>query len=569
MTASLARNEIRRFLTNDEPEVLSITGRWGVGKTYAWSQELSVYRQAANFERRRYSYVSAFVLPSIKDLKEAVFQSTIRLDGSDVQPTVDSLRENLKSIEGVTRLAEWGGRRLTKASSSLLSLVPWAGSAGELILPTASLLIKDQIICIDDLERAGEGLDLIEILGFASQMKELRNCKVVLLLNKEGLADNLPNYERYLEKTADQAIVFEPSPDESARIALSEQDPPDAELAKCVIKLGITNIRVIRRIRKFLSHIEPRFAAWHEDTIKQAIQSLALFGWSIFEPEFAPSVSAIRSYNRYQGLFDDDAATDEGRSVLNHLMQSYGFSGVDDFDEVLISGVQKGAFDVQKLETEAESLNIRFRNAEARNHISEPWNLFGGSFEDNSAEIEAAIRAAVDGYAGLVQPSEINSFYELLCDLGRDQAAEEVLSSYMEQQVDRPRGFFEPSSHPSFSRRANANVLAAFEAALAERPLERNPVEVLSGIETNSGWDPEDIGFLASLTSGQLVELYKSLECEQLRIIIMASLRFVDANSGPESYQQFGGRVRRALETIAEESDINAMRVRGYLGGAE
>ncbi|MEW4447312.1 hypothetical protein [Qipengyuania sp. JC766] len=567
MTAALAQIEMFRFLASTHPEVLSVSGRWGVGKTYAWAKALNECREQGTCPRKRYSYVSAFGVSSIKELKQAVFQSTVRLDGNAIEPTVDSFRENLRTIEGASRLAEWTGRRLSKASSSLVSLIPWAGSAGDLILPTASLLIRDQIVCIDDLERSGNGLSIVEVLGFATELKETRNCKVVLLLNKDRLNGELSQFDGYLEKVADQAIVFEPLPIESANIALEQDDELGQKLLSLVVKLGITNIRVIRRIRRFVSHLEGQFASWHPSTVEQAIQSLALFGWSIFEPDQAPSMASIRSYNRYQGFFEtDEGSGDEESQSLSHLMQAYGFVGVDDFDEVLIEGLENGAFNLAKLGEQAQTLNDQFDNAAAREVIASPWELFGGTFDDNRDSIETAIREAVNNHALNVSPSEINGYYDLLCDIGRSEAADEILSSYIQYSEDRPRSFFEPSSHPSFFRRANDNVRSAFEAALAARPLERNPIEVLSGIETNSGWNPDDIEFLASLPTEKLVEIYKSLEGNQLRTALRASMRFIDSNSGPQSYQQFGQRVRQALERIAAESNLNAIRIRSYLG---
>ncbi len=36
MSYAIVRAEIERFLRSPSPEVLCISGRWGVGKTYSW-----------------------------------------------------------------------------------------------------------------------------------------------------------------------------------------------------------------------------------------------------------------------------------------------------------------------------------------------------------------------------------------------------------------------------------------------------------------------------------------------------------------------------------------------------
>ena len=49
------------------------------------------------------------------------------------------------------------------------------------------LTIRDQIVCIDDLERRGQRLAVGGVLGLVSFLREQRACKVVLILNDEAL----------------------------------------------------------------------------------------------------------------------------------------------------------------------------------------------------------------------------------------------------------------------------------------------------------------------------------------------------------------------------------------------
>ena len=223
MSQARALNEIRRFLATRDPEVLSISGRWGVGKTYAW--DAAIKRSGKNAPLERYAYVSAFGLRSIDALKTAIVQSTVRVGASDLEPTVDSFLEHVASIEGVKGLAEqsarWGFGFFQKAATAL----PYVGKAADFLAPGAALLIRKQIICIDDIERSGQGLDVSDILGLVSSLRERRGCKVVLLLNEEGLGDARPKFHEYLEKVVDQAIRFEPTAEEAAAAALNHEDP--------------------------------------------------------------------------------------------------------------------------------------------------------------------------------------------------------------------------------------------------------------------------------------------------------------------------------------------------------
>ena len=63
MSQVRALTEMERFLSNADPEVLSISGRWGVGKTHAWDEVLKARR--ASTPLRHYAYVSVFGIKSL------------------------------------------------------------------------------------------------------------------------------------------------------------------------------------------------------------------------------------------------------------------------------------------------------------------------------------------------------------------------------------------------------------------------------------------------------------------------------------------------------------------------
>ena len=46
------------------------------------------------------------------------------------------------------------------------------------------MMLKEQIVCLDDVERAGQGLTIKNVLGLASLLKEEKACKVIILQTK-------------------------------------------------------------------------------------------------------------------------------------------------------------------------------------------------------------------------------------------------------------------------------------------------------------------------------------------------------------------------------------------------
>lgn len=308
MSQRRALEQIEFFLSTSDPEVLSISGRWGVGKTFAWDGRLAARRQSTPL--RRYAYVSVFGLRSLDALKTAIVQSTVPLDGPDLEPSVESFVEHISSFAGLRRLGEHAARKGLNVFGKGVAAVPYVGKLADLLAPGAALLIRDQIICIDDIERAGQGLDVADILGLVSSLRERRRCKVILLLNEDGLGEQGRKYRDYLEKVVDQAIKFEPTPEQSASAAVDGQDALGAELVDRTIRLGIRNIRVIRRIRRFLRQIEPHTASLHPGVAGRVVTSIALPAGACSSP---PSP---QPWSTCDGMPDSAASSPTRRGTL-------------------------------------------------------------------------------------------------------------------------------------------------------------------------------------------------------------------------------------------------------------
>jgi hypothetical protein len=62
---------------------------------------------------------------------------------------------------------------------------------------------KDIIVCFDDFERLSSSMELEEVLGLISELKEQKNCSVVMILNEDQLRDNKETLDKYKEKLID------------------------------------------------------------------------------------------------------------------------------------------------------------------------------------------------------------------------------------------------------------------------------------------------------------------------------------------------------------------------------
>jgi hypothetical protein len=210
-TTAAIQREIERFLRSEEPEVLCITGEWGVGKTYNWQLMLDHLRSARKIGLGRYSYVSLFGLNSLDAFRQSIFEN-MEFILPDGEAAFDRMlaRGNQFFQQG-------------KKAIGAISAVPKLGEAmGKIASPFLFSSIRNQIICVDDLERRGDGLTVKDVFGLISFLREQRSCKVVLLLNETKLESAAASqFSDYFEKTVDTKVVFAPTATEAAKIAFA------------------------------------------------------------------------------------------------------------------------------------------------------------------------------------------------------------------------------------------------------------------------------------------------------------------------------------------------------------
>ncbi|WP_179043096.1 hypothetical protein [Sphingobium lactosutens] len=480
-----------------------------------------------------------------------------------MEPTLESFQELLSSSAGIKTLAEQSSRKGVNVLKTIVSALPWIDKASDLIVPGASLLIKNQIICIDDIERAGDGLAVSDILGLVSSLREEKNCKVLLLLNEEGLGDEREAFRTHLEKVVDQAVRYSPTPAESAAAALDQAHPTEKLLADRTIKLGITNIRVINRIRRFLLFVEPIVKPLHPAVLAETVSAMALLGWAVFEPKLAPDLEHIKRHSGFAAyLRKEDPTEDEVR--WNTILDAYGFTHYDTYDEILLAGLQSGGFDNARLLDEAKKLAADQDRTDIQKAINHPWQILGSGFGDDEAAFKQALIDSLDANAENMSLHEADNVISTLRELDDDAEADRLIAHYVAKNAGRTRQFFNLEEH-GLRQVPDPKLAAAFETKLREMKPERDPKELLLKIERDSSWNPEDIEFLASLSEQDYEDLLRGLSGSELQRVLKATLRFGRIVDGDAAYRTVGEKTIAALKVIGAGSRLNAMRVKSYI----
>jgi hypothetical protein len=565
MAIELLLKEIQRFLASREPEVLCVTGDWGVGKTFAWNRYLHDAKAAGKIALKRYAYVSLFGVNSLDALKYSIFESSVGSDAIGIQPNLQTLHTNTVAV----------AKQLGRKSFGFIQQIPFMKNyVGT--LPIWFFSVSDTIICLDDIERRGTSLSFRDVFGLTLTLKEQKNCKVVLILNSEAViedADERKAFDIFLEKVVDVRLAFAPSPQECVSIALAPDTPAIRQLAENCVALGISNIRVIRKIERLVRRLAPLLEKYDDNVLTQAVQSLALLGWSFYEPGKAPPLEFLKSrrpfdYMKTQqqtdmlGLKRVEPVTDE-KASWNALLDAYGFVHMDEFDRLLLDGVRNGYFDEAKIQNLAAPLDRQARAAKADSSLKQAWSLYHDSFDDNEKDVVDAIYTSYMGNVQFISPMNFDGTVRVLKTLGRTDLAAEAIRCYFEQHKD-VSSFADIQETPFAAEIKDPDVLSAFNEKLAAISSQADPATILLNIAKNQGWGPDDITVLSNLPIDEYYKIFKSKREQDLARVISACLLFDRVAGATDAQKEIPRRAKAALKRIGLESPLNALRMTKY-----
>lgn len=538
MSLTRVQIEISRFLRSSTPEVLCISGGWGVGKTFAWKRLLEEERAAGQVALPKYAYVSLFGLENLADLKKAIFHNTVSTNSDERSADADSIAKQVGETIDATKkhIGKIGGFFGSKG----------AAVAG-LIEDLTFAAIKKRLICIDDLERAGAGLEPKDILGLANFLKEERECKVVILLNEEQLAEEGgEQFRSQFEKVVDVGLKFIPDSKDSTGIALNTSVPAEAELAALMEKIGCNNIRLIMRAKRLLEKLHDFELDDHE--LHQFAHTVAIATFIQFGENEGWSLDQLRTHNSQIPHSDADRRNDE----LHRFLVSQSYVATDELDLALIDAVENGFVDTEAVAEALDKQREYVRLHGRKNEFSRAWDYYHNNLDHTPEEFVRKLREAIMGHPDAVSLANFNGTLAALDELGHEKDADTISDAYFSARKlslgELNDDVFLWNSGDGVNRR----VLAERDRLAAEFVDERNPSDVIRKMVENSGWNEEDWTLLNGLTEEEIISMLDGLAGDRLSSSLRWLSRF--ASDEGDQFQPFGSRLLRAAATVAERS---------------
>lgn len=602
---------ISRFLEQKEPGVLAIKGAWGIGKTFLWNKALEKYRkeqerncQKSKISRRfwclhkawqwvcdkipclpdkgrspKYSkdaYVSLFGLNSLSDVKKEIAYEL-------------HMRQSFKFAKGIKLPSVQG-------ISIDLSHMGW-------------LLIRDNIVCIDDFERRGKNLCLKDVFGLVSVLKEQKNCKIVLIINDDELDTNSRKiYDEHREKIIDIETTVLRDRISIAEIVFEKEDECYIEIVKCVEKLKIENIRTLLKIKNFREKLnsllkEEEFSFKYDghfaDLKTSILRSLVLLTYLAFSRK---SNEGEEEYPSPDDMLDVDwkrlgkitasvkfiehseqekTKTDEYKrnKCIERLYENYGWYGSDALDRAIGNLIKNSYLDRHEFKSACQerlnslsSTSDKNKNGELREKaIQHIWNL--GC--DDPEEIYKSLLEYLSHSVDVIGPSleTLRQYTVILKEMGEDAKADAIIHHYIDITKEKDLEHLNLDSRESrlmerFDKKSSELIYHAYEELKEKRTKEFiNSIDKTTFLkqllEKGSSFEKEELDALSSFEESDFYKFLKSSTSDRSLHDFLKSL----LNTPDQSAERV--KIRETLQSvikrISEESDINKWRLRDYL----
>jgi hypothetical protein len=369
--------------------VVAVVGAWGSGKTFLWREVADVLRRSSIPT----AYASLFGLTSIAEVKAAIVNDTVL--GGAVQES------KLKQLIG------WGSRQLPGVLKMLDDKIGFELLTRNLDL--TRLIKQGTAICLDDLERIADSVNVEDVLGLAGFLAEQRGARVVLIFNDVHLERRRQDHgalvRAYRERVVRLSLRLEPT---LRTIAPSLQVVANSPVAKrhldgvlelaerAALKNVRTMMRVLERIRLLGEAYGIELPSGMRDflfatVVEEADGNLRPYQFYEFNP-------ILFAFEKHLPKSHDDEPSEE--EVLQRQFFARYFSPSTEYvpSRAVHEFVSNGYPD-----PEALILEIRERTAQSVRtpvqHVLEPWRE-NGHWNYSDAELRSWIASIGDVLAG-------------------------------------------------------------------------------------------------------------------------------------------------------------------------
>lgn len=540
MRREAAKATIGEFVASPDAGVLVFSGNWGVGKSRLCDEAVELTAQETGCPRLA-SRVSLLGLTSLSELRLAIYSSLrrTRIGGrrslshiifdASLMKVLDVLRRFVRFFRLVPQL------RFVDAETASYHLMA---------------TLRDSLIILDDIERRADKLSLDEIIALAVSLRDDRQCSVIFIINDGALPkDDKVKLQNSLDKFANHRLALAPTPQENVDLIMDNEG--DGPIREACISIGITNLRILMRIRSMYNRVLGEVGPLRDGTREELGKCVALMVFAEYGENRELKQWVKSEYTRHlYGVGSRDLNDDEKEAVAT--LERLGWGSSSPLSYAVLAYLEAGG-GLSSIVEEVVALDHKVQSPRSR--LWQAWQLYHHSFEDNEGQIVSLIMEAFERELASIRHEDLDATYRLLRDLGREDEARHILDQYVNQN-DRSREYYDLRNDPYASDIRSPDVRDALNKKFASLPDERDPSVVLM----EGAYTEDNAKLLASIPIDELVQIFRR-GGKELTGAAKYAVEFPD--HWPEG-AKFRENAKAALSVLAKESRLNSLRARRY-----
>ncbi|MEW9799351.1 hypothetical protein [Alteromonas sp. CYL-A6] len=541
MSVEIVEEKIVKFLKSAHPEVLSIVGKWGIGKTFEWERITKKYKE--DFALGSYAYVSLFGLNSLAEIKEAVFLNAVNTSKIGEKPDIKGYSKRLAELVKDTKIPY---------------ITRYVGGIGGLISSISKLSLAETVICFDDIERRSDGVEIKDFMGLVSFLKEQKKCKVVLLLNEDAGGKTFSDYATYKEKVVDTQIQFSPTPEYCFDTTFPYEFPFKQFIREHCISLQVVNRRVLLRMQMHINDHLTMVSHYDEQIQEQIVLGIVVLSWCYYchgsDEERIPSLDyALDDKADYlKALPDSDDKTDKEVQWDAKLgIFDYGYPRP--LLSILGKSIKDGFATPENLLTLCDTLQQAIDVEKRSLELSKAWKLFHSSFKSNEKEVAEAFDAGLRQVASDASLYQYSQGINVLRILDKNDLANELIDLFIEANKSNPDKL--RSITDGAFQVKDEEMIKRVEFALKEIDPPPTVDEILERRRGTNSYNQKEADILAQLTEDEIYDLFLSFDGPEHSANIQVFILLSGSNA------ELRGKIQNVFQKIADASPLNKHRL--------
>lgn len=551
---------LETFLASKQAGAIVLKGKWGVGKTYFWRYRI-IQRIFNKPWKKRYSYVSLFGINSLSELKTALAVATAEFD----QDAKRAKRKSARVIGWWWKAASW--------LSDALGAVPRVGPGlAKLNDRIGFFLVRDRIVCFDDVERHGKGLDLKDFLGLVSYLVDQRGCRVVVILNSGQLdkSDQLV-WDETREKVFEGEIAYAPTLNDTIALGLGDTSDQhwNAALREALEILRISNIRLVRRTVRFMQlALSTSSQPVSEKTQEHIAKALAILVYAVHgRGEGAPPVDMVMRRGQYTLSLGREKGAEQTPeyAAWTDTINRFGLYLHTPLDHSLLTMVEAGYPDADELNSALRDFEDNEALYARKEAWHQSWRQYHDTVRDNPDEIIAAFESTWPAVSAHEHANNLEGMVRILRLLGRSDLATSYIRQWVAERSGDRLNSLDPRELHMFRRVEDPELIAAVESA---RTSAARKMDLQGAFEIMRDRDYYDQNAIAAFSEADVEDIVRVIDANEHENLASALRRLLElAGHGSETPQaRAAEKIRLACQVIAARSELSAYRMKGWFG---